>query len=139
MRQAQSRTPVAYIASPYTKGDVAMNTHYQCKVFDQLLTDGRVIPIAPLWSHFQHTVLPRRYADWIAYDQSLLPLYDCCIRLSASLPEFGYLQEQSSGADAEVATFHRLGKPVFHTIDDMYRWVETEWKSHDQQEEGKRG
>lgn len=128
MKQQQSRKPVAYIASPYTKGDVAMNTHFQCKVFDQLLTDGRVIPIAPLWSHFQHTVLPRRYEDWIAYDQSLLHLYDCCVRLSAILPEFAYSQEKSSGADAEVATFRRLGKPVFQTIDDMYRWVETEWR-----------
>jgi len=50
---------VIYIASPYTSGDVAMNTHFQCKVFDELLSDGRVIPIAPLWSHFQHTVFPR--------------------------------------------------------------------------------
>ena len=34
--------PVVYIASPYTKGDVAMNTHFQCKVFDRLLSDGKV-------------------------------------------------------------------------------------------------
>jgi len=123
----QVRIPVAYIASPYTRGDVAMNTHFQCKIFDQLLTDGRVIPVAPLWSHFQHTVFPRRYQDWIAYDQSLLHLYDCCVRLSSRMPELGYAQEQSSGADAEVATFRRLGKPVFHSIDEMYQWVKTEW------------
>jgi hypothetical protein len=25
-----------------------MNAHFQCKIFDQLLTDERVLPIAPL-------------------------------------------------------------------------------------------
>jgi hypothetical protein len=32
--------PTVFIASPYTKGDVAMNTHFQCKIFDQLLRGG---------------------------------------------------------------------------------------------------
>ena len=121
------RKPVAYIASPYTRGDVAMNTHFQCRVFDRLLTDGKVIPIAPLWSHFQHTVMPRPYKDWVEYDQSLLHLYDCCIRLTASLPDQSYTQSESSGADAEVATFRRLGKPVFQSIESLYEWATREW------------
>ena len=62
-----------------------MNTHFQCKVFDLLLSEGKVWPIAPLWSHFQHTIFPRPYEDWIAYDQSLLHLYDACLRLTAEL------------------------------------------------------
>src|ERR1035438_6384944 len=121
------RKPVAYIASPYTRGDVAMNTHFQCRVFDLLLTDGKVIPIAPLWSHFQHTVMPRPYKDWVEYDQSLLHLYDCCIRLTASLPAQSYTQSESSGADAEVATFRRLDKPVFQSIESLYEWATREW------------
>jgi hypothetical protein len=116
--------PTVYIASPYTKGDVAMNTHFQCRIFDQLLDDGRVLPVAPLWSHFQHTVFPRPYGDWITYDQEMLPLYDCCLRLAADVPDVGYQEHHSTGADAEVETFRQLGKPVFHSIRELLAWVD---------------
>lgn len=115
--------PIIYIASPYTGGDPAMNAHFQCKVFNQLLCDGLVWPVAPLWSHFQHVVFPRPYHEWIDYDQALLHLYDGCLRLSAILPELSYCQADSSGADAEVETFLSLDKPVFYSIEDLYRWA----------------
>ena len=115
--------PTVYLASPYTKGDVAMNTHFQCKIFHELLSDGKVLPVAPLWSHFQHLLFPRPYEDWIAYDQSMLRLYDCCLRLTADLPDPAYKQDESSGADAEVDSFRKLGKPVFFSIDELYDWV----------------
>ncbi|MDB4630977.1 hypothetical protein OAF61_00620 [Pseudomonadales bacterium] len=115
--------PAVYIASAYTSGDVAMNTHFQCKIFNQLLDDDLVLPIAPLWSHFQHTVFPRQYEDWINYDQALLPLYDACLRLDVELPEFDYQQLESKGADAEVEAFNKMNKPVFHSIDELYAWV----------------
>ena len=118
------RKPVVYIASPYTKGDVAMNTHFQCRIFDQLLSDEKVLPVAPLWSHFQHLLFPRPYEDWIRYDQAMLGLYDCCLRLSASLPTQDYRQSDSSGADAEVESFNKQGKPVFFSIADLYAWVD---------------
>lgn len=121
--------PIVYIASPYTGGDVAMNTHFQCKIFDTLLNDGKVIPIAPLWSHFQHTLFPRPYEDWIEYDQSLLHLYDACLRLNAELKSFGYYQSDSTGADAEMQTFLRLGRPVFYSIRDLYGWIDKECPS----------
>lgn len=41
MPQGRDRKPIVYIASPYTGGDVAINTHFQCRVFDQLLEDGK--------------------------------------------------------------------------------------------------
>jgi hypothetical protein len=118
------RKPIVYIASPYTGGDVAMNTHFQCKIFDKLLGDGKVIPIAPLWSHFQHTVFPRPYTDWIEYDQSLLHLYDACLRLDAEITSADYYE--STGADAEVDTFQQLGRPVFYSVDELYKWVDGE-------------
>lgn len=116
--------PTVYIASPYTKGDLAINTHFQCKTFDQLLDDGKVLPVAPLWSHFQHTAFPRKYQDWIDYDQAMLPLYDACLRLNVEHAELEYSQKDSTGADGEVDTFERLGKPVFYTVADLYSWVE---------------
>ncbi len=119
------RKKTVYIASPYTKGDVAINTHFQCKVFDRLLTDGLVLPVAPLWSHFQHILFPRHYNDWIHYDQEMLHLYDCCLRLNSTIADLQYEQSDSSGADAEVASFQRMGKPVFYSVDDLYRWIKT--------------
>jgi hypothetical protein len=119
------KKPIVFIASPYTKGDPAINTNFQCKVFDKLLSSGKVLPIAPLWSHFQHTVLPRRYDDWVRYNQELLPLYDCCLRLGAECSEIGYSQYESKGADAEVAAFKRMGKPVFASIEELYAWVDS--------------
>ena len=118
--------PTVYIASPYTRGDPAMNTHFQCKIFDQLLGDGKVLPVAPLWSHFQHVLFPRPYQDWINYTQAMLKLYDCCLRLSTTLPHMGYDVSESPGADAKVETFRRLDKPMFFSIDELYRWVDDE-------------
>jgi hypothetical protein len=116
--------PTVYIASPYSKGDPAINAHFQCRIFDQLLTDGKVLPVAPLWSHFQHVLFPRPYQDWIDYDQSMLKLYDCCLRLAATILELGYVKFESTGADAEVAKFKELSKPVFFSIEDLYTWVD---------------
>ena len=117
--------PVIYIASPYSKGDVAINAHFQCKVFDQLLSDGKVLPVAPLWSHFQHLLFPRPYEDWIRYDQEMLKLYDGCLRLSARIEQLKYEVAESSGADGEAAAFGRFGKPIFFSIDELYIWVDT--------------
>ena len=116
--------PIVYIASPYTKGDPAINTHFQCKVFDKLLSDGRVLPVAPLWSHFQDLLFPRPYEDWIKYDKAMLEIYDCCLRLPASIPRIGYYQDQSSGADEEAEIFKKQGKPVFYSIKDLYSVID---------------
>ena len=124
----KTKKPTVYIASPYTSGDQAINTHFQCKVFDKLLNDGIVLPIAPLWSHFQHTVFPRSYKDWIEYDQAMLPLYDACLRLNSKFQELDYKEEKSSGADGEVNTFLKLGKPVFYSYEELYQWSESNEK-----------
>lgn len=123
------RKPIVYIASPYSNGDVAVNAHFQCKVFDQILTEGKALPVAPLWTHFQHLLFPRPYEDWIAYDQAMLPLYDCCLRLSARMDHMVYEQTASSGADAEVAAFVAMGKPVFYALADLYDWIDSQQKA----------
>jgi hypothetical protein len=116
--------PVVYIASPYTKGDPAVNAHFQCRVFDELMNDGIVWPVAALWSHFQHTVFPRPYQDWIAYDLAMIPRYDACLRLNATTNRLpSYIIRDSTGADNEVAAFQSLGKPVFYTTKDLYAWA----------------
>jgi hypothetical protein len=117
--------PVVYIASPYSKGDPAINVHSQCSVFEALMNDGVVWPVAPLWSHFQHTLFPRRYEDWVAYDLALLPRYDACLRLPARFARTGYHESESGGGDKEVLEFKRLGKPVFDEVAAVYRWAKS--------------
>jgi len=114
---------VVFVASPYSNGDTAANVHFQCAIFDRLLGEGVVLPYVPLWTHFQHTIFPRRYEEWLAYDQQMLKLCDCCVRLIATCDRTGYVQVESSGADKEVEAFQRMGRPVFHSIEDMYAWA----------------
>jgi hypothetical protein len=120
-----SGKPWVYIASPYTKGDCAINVRTQMEAFDQLLSLG-VVPIAPLYSHFQHMFLPRPYRDWIDLDLELIQRCDACLRLTAS-HEYAdgttYEQSQSSGADGEVAEFKRLGNPYFYSLQGVVKWL----------------
>ena len=116
--------PIVYIASPYTKGDPAINTHFQCSIFNQLMNDGKVWPVAPLWAHFQHTLFPRRYQDWVDYDLALLRLYDACLRVNPCFPEWSYNETESLGADGEIAYFKSAKKPIFYSIGDLYKWVD---------------
>jgi hypothetical protein len=118
------KKPIVYIASPHTRGDPAINTHFQCKIFDQLMNDGKVVPVAPLWTHFQNTLFPRPYKDWIEYDKALLHLYDACLRLNAEIPNLNYREGTSSGADGEVEFFKSKGKPVFYSLADLYEWID---------------
>lgn len=113
--------PWIYIASPYTKGDQAINTRFQMTIWDTLFALG-FTPIAPLWSHFQHLHTPRPYEDWVAYDNEIIRRCDACLRLTATHGELGYMQHESSGADGEVRLFDRLGKPVFTSVYDLVRW-----------------
>jgi hypothetical protein len=115
--------PVVYIASPYTKGDPAINTHCQLRAFDELMNDGIVWPFIPLTSHFIHLCFPRPYQDWIDYDLALIDRFDACLRLNAEMPELDYSVSHSSGADGEVARFKELGRPVFYDKQSLYEWV----------------
>lgn len=113
--------PWIYIASPYTNGDQAINTHFQCRIFNELMDDGIVWPVAPLWSHFQHLLMPRPYEDWLKYDMALIRRLDACLRLTAKHGQYNITE--SAGADNEVAEFILLGKPVFYDKNTLYSWV----------------
>jgi hypothetical protein len=117
-RSEEQRRPWVYIASPYSKGDQAQNVRFQLEVWDRLFTLG-FVPIAPLWSHFQHLHQPRPYKDWTRYDNEIIVRCDACLRLDATSSETCYIQRESSGADAEVELFKKLGKPVFHSVDEL--------------------
>jgi hypothetical protein len=115
--------PIVYIASPYTKGDPAINTHCQLRAFHELMDDGIVWPVVPLLSHFLHIQKPRKYQDWIDYDLALLDRYDACYRINAEVADLDYCVTDSSGADGEVARFKAMGKPVFYDLEALYVWA----------------
>lgn len=97
-----------YIASPYTKGDVAVNVKRQLDMADELMTLG-YCPFAPLYSHFQHMAHPRPYTDWIAIDLEWVPACDVVLRLDGD----------SSGADGEVAFAKARGIPVVYSLSEL--------------------
>jgi hypothetical protein len=105
-----SKRPAGYVASPYTAGDPCINTNFQMRVFDQLISDGIVLPYMPLWSHFQHTSFPRSYDDWIAYDNDMIAALDLkwILRLNAYESVTDYHESKSSGADNEVKLVEEL-------------------------------
>jgi Domain of unknown function (DUF4406) len=102
--------PKVYIASPYTKGDVAVNVKRQLDMADELMTRGYA-PYAPLYSHFQHMAHPRPYTDWIEIDLEWVPACDVVLRLAG----------ESSGADGEVAFARERGVPVVFSIEELQR------------------
>lgn len=117
--------PLVYLASPYSQGNVNLNTRFQCEMFDKLMNDGIVWPIVPLWSHFQDVMFPRAYEDWMDYDFALLDRCDALIRLDARHTPTGYHQHASTGADREVAYVSDvLGLPVFFSIRELYSWAD---------------
>lgn len=98
---------VIYIASPYTKGDVAVNVRRQIDTVHELMNYSWALPFAPLYSHFQHMVHPRPYQDWIDIDLKWIHKCDCVLRLDGESP----------GADGEVELAKSLGLPVFSSVE----------------------
>lgn len=80
-----------YIASPYSKGDVALNVRRQIEVADKLLNLGYV-PFVPTLTHFWHLVCPEPYDVWLDYDLNWIADCDYLLRLDG----------ESNGADREV-------------------------------------
>lgn len=116
--------PWVYIASAYTKGDIGANVRFQMTVWDVLFELG-CVPIAPLWSHFQHVHSPRKYEDWVAYDNEIITRCDVLLRLAATerIGDSLYVQQESPGADAEVALAISLGKPVVYSILELEAYM----------------
>ena len=69
-----------YIASPYTKGDVAVNVRNSFIVADELVKLGYA-PFPPLFSHFWHFLSPKPYETWTTLDKEWVLRCDCVLRL----------------------------------------------------------
>lgn len=99
-----------YIASPYTKGDVAINVRVQLECADKLMSLG-FAPFVPLYSHFQHMSFPRPYQDWIDIDLIWVKSCNALLRLEG----------ESKGADGEVEFAKKHNIPVFYSIEELVK------------------
>lgn len=98
-----------YIASPYTKGDIAINVHNAIIAADKVLEKGH-LPLIPHLTHFWHIVSPKEYGFWLEYDANFIKDWaDAVLRLPG----------ESHGADAEVSFAEQLCKPVYYHIEDL--------------------
>lgn len=104
-----------YIASPYTKGDVAINVRESLLVADKLLDLG-FLPFCPLLSHFWHLISPKPYSEWMTMDLEWILRCDALLRLPG----------RSSGADDEYRFAKQHGIPVFLSIEDLKKWSKGE-------------
>ena len=108
LRTVQPIRKVVYIASPYTKGDVAVNVRESFLVADELVRLG-YLPFPPLFSHFWHFLSPHPYEFWTELDMEWLLHVDYILRLTG----------ESSGADREVLFAESYGIPVYYSISDL--------------------
>jgi len=97
-----------YIASPYSKGDQAVNVRNQMD-HAEMLMNLNFVPYAPLLSHFQHLVHPRPIEDWYKFDNEWVKACDYLLRLPG----------ESKGADDEVELAIRHGVKVVYSIQEL--------------------
>lgn len=100
-----------YIASPYSKGDPAVNVRESFVIADDLLENG-FAPYPPLYKHFWHIIYPKPSHVWIKLNLEWLKKCDCILRLPGI----------SNGADGEVEFAKRIGKPVFYSIEEIVEY-----------------
>jgi len=98
-----------YIASAYTKGDVAINVRNAIMIADELVRLGHT-PFIPHLTHFWHLVSPKTISFWYCYDMSFLDNWaEAILRVDGI----------SEGADNEVIRAEELGLPVYYDIEDL--------------------
>jgi hypothetical protein len=103
-----------YIASPYTKGDPAVNVRNSLNAADQLCEAG-FIPFAPLLFHLWHLVTPKPYSFWTRMGLGWVDRCDAVVRLPG----------ESKGADKEVERALLIKIPVFPSVKELIAAVKT--------------
>lgn len=103
---------MVYIACPYTLGDVGGNVHRANAEWDALFDLG-LIPVNPLWSHYQHLSRPRTWDEWMTCSEEWVRRSDAVLRLTG----------ESVGGDREVELARSLGRPVFRSSEPLAAWA----------------
>jgi hypothetical protein len=100
-----------YIASPYTKGDVAVNVRRNIACGEALTFYG-LIPFIPLLGHFWHIMFPHDAEFWYELDLQWIHKCDALLRLPGD----------STGADKEVNYAKENNIPVFFSVEELLEY-----------------
>lgn len=109
--------PKVFLSCAYSKPDPETNTRVACEAFQKLFDDGRCVPFTALWGHFHIRFLSIGYD----YDKWL----DWCFEMLEGCQALLRLPGESSGADREVAIAKQLGIPVFYSVEELYKWIDS--------------
>lgn len=101
-----------YIAGPYTKGDVVINTRNAIMAGNEIADAGH-FPFIPHLTMFWHIVCPQEYKFWLDQDIGWLLKCDYLVRLPG----------ESSGADGEMIVAKNNGIPVFFNVAGCLDWI----------------
>lgn len=104
-----------YIASKYTadtEEERLVNVITQIEAGEKISIIG-AIPRIPLLSHYWNEVYHHDWEFWISICKEEVLRCDALIRLPG----------KSSGADIEVDTALSNNIPVFHSFDQLIRWI----------------
>ena len=99
---------LVYLATPYTKGDVAVNVHNAIKLAEQVVELGHT-PYVPVWTHFWHLISPHPWEYWMKIDEVIMLKCDCVLRGEG----------KSRGADLEVEKAQQRGIPVYFSFEEL--------------------
>jgi hypothetical protein len=100
---------MVYIAGPYTGGDTEENVKKAVEAGNYIRRESwwNIVPVIPHLLHLAHSIEPKAYGYWMAWDLDLLARCDALLRLPGDSP----------GADIEVKTAMDWGMPVVYDID----------------------
>lgn len=99
--------PWVYVAGPLSAHP--MHGTNEALRIGRILMEEMFVPIVPHLTTFWDIVAPMPYEKWILHDMDIIERVDCVLRLPG----------ESNGADAECEYAASLGKPVFHSVDDL--------------------
>jgi len=99
---------LAYIAGPYSAGDVGVNIRNAIAAGDQMWAKGYA-PYIPHLNHLWQLISPKPYDEWIRIDIEILRRSDILVRLPGN----------SIGADDEVIFATHIGIPVYFGIEEV--------------------
>ena len=102
------RKPKVYVAGPYSHPDPVENIRNAVLIGDRLLSRG-FCPFIPHLTGTWHMLCPRKYQEWLDYDNQWIPVCDAIYRLPGA----------SNGADLEIKLAVSLGIPIFYSMDEI--------------------
>jgi len=106
------RIETVYIAGPYSGGDVEDNVRAAMHAAHAVMDLG-VVPFVPHLCHFLHGLRERGYEEWMNFDFVWLDRTDALLRIPGVSP----------GAEREVLRMLKLGRPIFHSIEALAKYL----------------